>query len=135
MEGSPLSLAWYSKAHLDSSPERILNGFLSTNERHRVSSVLTIDLTSAAPTSYEGYRYFCRVMFANGTLLAESQEVYLFPRDPIMNVLEYDICDEGSVQSTQLEDCVDSNHQRITTTTIPPPPPPTTPPPLSLIHI
>ena len=148
-EGIPLSLTWHTKEHSNSPPLLLTSDFTTVNGDSSVRSELNIALPADMAETYEGYRYFCRVNFYNGTILKESQEFYLFPQSVVTTVLDYPTCDQGSAQSTLFEECIDPNYSsappitittavaettpQLTTSprTTPPPttPPPTTPPP------
>ena len=105
--GAPLRLAWFSRAKLGGSPQRIFSGFITKNTMVSVESELTITMKDTA-TSRDGFSgFFCQVSFFNGTILAKSQEIYLFPQYAFSNTLKK--CDDQSMQSSHLTKCVDPN--------------------------
>ena len=104
-EGSPLRLAWYSRAQLGGIPQRIFSGFITKNTVSSVESELTIQVKDTV-TLCDGFSaYYCQVSFYNGTLLSKSQEIYLFPRYAFSNALK--MCNEHSIQSSHIAECVD----------------------------
>ena len=116
-EGAPLNLAWYSRAQLGGTPQRLFSGFITRNTISSIESELTIQVKKDTVTSCEGFSgYFCRVSYYNGTLLSESQEIYLFPRFAISNFLV--MCDEQSIQSTDVAKCVDPQFSTAEPTTL-----------------
>ena len=124
-DGGPLSFAWYSRTQLGSIPQPVPSGFASSILGSKAESTLTIRLqngtvSESACGDFSGY--FCRVSFHNGTILSNSQEVYLFPQYAISNSLGN--CDMRSVQSSRVTKCVDP--QFSTAEPVTPPLPPTT---------
>ena len=111
-EGSPLSFSWYSRTQLGRSPQAVPRGVFSSILGSKAQSTLTIHLhNGTAPdglSDCENFRgYFCQVRFHNGTILSESQEVYLFPRYAISSVFRN--CNRQSVQSSGTAVCIDPN--------------------------
>ena len=121
-EGGPLRLAWYSRAQLGGTSQRIFSGFITKNTVSSVESELIIQIKDTV-TLCDGFSaYYCQVSFYNGTLLSKSQEIYLFPRYAFSNALR--MCDEHSIQSSHIAECVDP---QFSTTDLEAPTPPSIP--------
>lgn len=104
-EGGPLRLVWYSRAQLGGTPQRIFSGFTTKNTVSRVESELIIQIKDTVSFCDGFSAYYCQISFYNGTLLSRSQEVYLFPQYAFSNALK--MCDEQSIQSSQVTQCID----------------------------
>ena len=113
--GGPLNFTWYLRTRLGSAPQLIPSGFVFST---LVESTLTVHLQNGTESTCGDFRaYFCRVSFLNGTILSDSQEVYLFPQYAISSDLKN--CDKQSVQSSRTATCVDLNFSTAKSTTPP----------------
>ena len=115
-EGSPLTVAWYTRANIGGNPQQIFNGFNSRNTVSSVESELTVRLNENMVDSFR--TYFCRVSFANGTVLSDSREAYLLSKKSMSH--DFKICDDGSVQSTKESKCIDPINTQPVVSTSPP---------------
>ena len=104
-EGGPLRLAWYSRAQLGGTPQRIFSGFVTKNTISSIESELTVQIKDIVSFCDGFSAYYCQVSFYNGTLLSRSQEIYLFPQYVFSNALK--MCDEQRIQSSHIAKCVD----------------------------
>ena len=113
MESTPLSLTWFKIDALEEGTvQRIHTGFTSRSSPVNLESELTIPLQNATnnttiAVSTEPIKYFCRVMFLNGTILSDSQSIYLFPPTAAQSLTT---CEEGKVHSIHAQKCIDPHY-------------------------
>lgn len=114
----PLNFAWYLRTQLGSAPQHVPSGFVFSVLGSKAESTLTVHLQNGTESTCGDFRaYFCRVSFLNGTILSDSQEVFLLPRYAISSNLKN--CDKQSVQSSHTVTCVDPNFSTVELTTPP----------------
>ena len=115
-DGTPLQISWHFRTELGGNPHPVSMDNISSHEFNssmssKAESTLTIQLqngTSSGSTHCGNFRgYFCRVTLRNGTILSDSQEIYLFPEYTISSNLKN--CEKQHVQSSHTATCVDSD--------------------------
>lgn len=115
MDGSPLNLVWYHRTQTENASKQIQTGFVSqTYTASRVETQLTIPLWKKSDNVEEHFKhlqessaFFCRVTFANGTLLSDSQEIQLFPQITPAIHTPNKTCDGQKVHSAHTRKCIE----------------------------
>ena len=125
-DGTPLEILWHFRTELGGNPHPVSMDSISGHELNsstssKAESILTIQLqngTSSGFTQCGNFRgYFCRVTLRNGTILSDSQEIYLFPQYAISNTLKN--CEKQHVQSSHTATCVDPDFSMTQSTNSP----------------
>ena len=125
-DGTPLQISWHFRTELGGNPHPVSMDNISGHEFNssmssNAESTLTIQLqngTSSGSTHCGNFRgYFCRVTLRNGTILSDSQEIYLFPQYAISSTLKS--CEKQHVQSSHTATCVDPDFSTMQSTNSP----------------